>query len=256
MITAPRIGCVPYLNARPLLEGLPYPVRELVPSMLGDAFLEGEFDVALLSSIDVIASPNPCAVDGVSISSKGDVHSVVLAYQGDLDVMKKVNLDPDSHTSNLLLRIVLEEFYGFQPKYVHLKQDITIEDDLLIPTLLIGDRAIETRKRTSAHLRFLDLGGEWFSRTGLPFVFALWSLKIDYTNKTEIASLLRHTKERGIAAIGRIASGTPDPEFTRRYLGGAIRYELGEEEKLGLELFRDFLVKKGIADIQREIKYF
>jgi predicted solute-binding protein len=154
------------------------------------------------------------------------------------------------------MRIILEEFYGFQPEYVHLKEDEFIKADFLVPTLLIGDRAIQTRKRTSSRLRFLDLGGEWFSRTGLPFVFALWSLKNDYTNKTEIASLLRHTKERGIASIGRIASGTPDPEFAGRYLGGAIRYELGEDEKRGLELFRDFLTKKGIADIQMEIKYF
>jgi len=36
-----RIGCVPYLNARPLLEGIGYPVTERVPAQLRDLFREG-----------------------------------------------------------------------------------------------------------------------------------------------------------------------------------------------------------------------
>ena len=66
----PRIGSVPYLNARPLLEGLEFPITELVPAKLCDGFQQGMFDAAILSSIDVISSPDSEVVDGVSISSK------------------------------------------------------------------------------------------------------------------------------------------------------------------------------------------
>jgi predicted solute-binding protein len=57
-------------------------------------------------------------------------------------------------------------------------------------------------------------------------------------------------------AIARIASGTADPEFTKSYLGDAIRYELGEEEKRGLELFRDYLEKKSPKEIRGKIIYY
>ena len=253
-----RIGCVPYLNARPLVEGITYPIRKLVPAKLGDAFQAGEFDAALLSSIDVITVPNPCAVDGVSISSKGDVYSVVLAYQGDLKGIKKLVLDPASHTSNALLRIVLEEFHGINLEYVQYQEVKCLDFSYDHPTLLIGDRAIEARKRTSAlDVHFLDLGGEWYRNTSLPFVFALWSLRDDFTKKSELSDLLRTSKVSGMAKRQEIAAREPDPSFALHYLTESIRYDLGEEEKRGLALFHEFLIKlKIVSNIKSELSYF
>ena len=251
-----RIGCVPYLNARPLIEGLSLPVRKLIPSKLGEAFQLGEFDAALLSSIDVISSPNPCAVEGVSISSYGDVYSVVLAYQGEVRGIEKVVLDPASHTSNALLRIVLEEFYGTSPEYVQSHDLIPKNIDLLIPTLLIGDRAIKERKRTSnPGIRFLDLGGEWYRNTSLPFVFALWSLRNEFTKKNELCALLRQIKNAGIGKIAEIAARDQDSEFALHYLTEFIGYDLGDQEKAGLALFGDYLEKYKIVNIYKKIMY-
>jgi chorismate dehydratase/cyclic dehypoxanthinyl futalosine synthase len=89
--------------------------------------------------------------------------------------------------------------------------------------------------------------------TGLPFVFALWSLANDYPKKPDLASTLRNSKDLGMNAIGRIASGTEDPEFTKSYLGGAIRYDLGDDEKRGLKLFGDYLKNKDKLNITNGI---
>ena len=254
--TIPRIGCVPYLNARPLVEGITYPIRELVPAKLGDAFQAGEFDVALLSSIDVITSLQPYAVDGISISSQGDVYSVVLAYQGDLRGIKKVVLDPASHTSNALLRIVLEDFHGIFPEYVQSLELNFLDLSLEAPTLLIGDRAINERKRTtSRNIHFLDLGGEWYHNTSLPFVFALWSLRDSFTKKKETSDLLRSAKLAGLAKRAEIATGDQNPEFAQHYLTELIRYDLGVKEKAGLALFAEFLIKHKLSENNHEIKY-
>lgn len=256
--TIPRIGCVPYLNARPLVEGITYPIRELVPAKLGEAFQAGEFDVALLSSIDVIKSLHPCAVDGISISSQGDVYSVVMAYQGDLRGIKKVVLDPASHTSNALLRIVLEEFHGIFPEYVQYEKDEIAESLLVRPTLLIGDRAIESRKQAANQMvRYLDLGGEWYRHTSLPFVFALWSFRYEYTKKKELSFFLRGVKDIGLSKRAEIAAREQDPEFTLHYLTEFIQYDLGEDEKQSLALFHDLLTKlKIVSNNKLEIYYF
>jgi chorismate dehydratase len=234
----PRIGCVPYLNARPLLEGIGYDVREMVPARLGDLFLKGEFDGALLSSIDVLAMSSPDVVDGISISCRGPVLSVLLAYTGNLKDLRSVELDPSSHTSNLLAKIVLEEFFGLEPEYVQLEERVVVTP----PAVVIGDPAlILSRQPSQSGLKFLDLGEEWVRHTGLPFVFALWCLRRDYPHKSELAALLRCAKQAGLGVIDRIASGTDEPVFTKSYLGGAVRYDLGEDEKKGLELFRGYL---------------
>ena len=253
----PRIGCVPYLNARPLLEGLEAGaahVKKIVPAKLFDHYQAGEFDAALLSSIDVISMEKSEAVDGVSISSRGGVHSVVMAYTEDLQGITQVALDPSSHTSNALLRIVLEEFHGIFPQYVQ-SQSIELYKN---PRLLIGDPALSFRKQAlGSDVRFLDLGGEWFRCTGLPFVFALWAIKKDYTYKTEISDLLRSCKILGLSHRCEIAVQEDDPVFALHYLTESICYDLGEVEKRGLKLFADYLNKMKIAqNIKNNITYF
>jgi chorismate dehydratase len=181
------------------------------------------------------------------------VLSVLLAYTGELNELRSVQLDPSSHTSNYLAQIVLGDFHGLQLDYVHITERITVD----LPAVMIGDPAISYSKRTSpADARFLDLGSEWVRHTGLPFVFALWALGNDYPKKLDLASTLRNSKDLGMNAIGRIASGTADPEFTKSYLGGAIRYDLGEEEKRGLDLFRESLKKITTLKTINNINYF
>jgi chorismate dehydratase len=254
---SPRIGCVPYLNARPLVEGINYPIQELVPAKLGEAFQAGDFDVALLSSIDVITASQPCAVDGISISSRGDVYSVVLAYRGDLKRVNQVMLDPASHTSNALLRIILEEFHGLRPEYVQYQDSLVDNFAVDNPMILIGDRSIEARKGTSdPNIHFLDLGGEWFRNTSLPFVFALWSLRDSFMKKKEISELLRAAKLSGLAKRHEIAAANQDPKFAMHYLTESIRYDLGKDEKAGLALFSEFLKKYNISEIHQGIEYY
>jgi len=254
----PRVGCVPYLNARPLLEGLTFPIREMVPAELQNAYISGEFDVGLLSSIDVISMPKPSVVDGISISSRGAVFSVILAYRGALASVKRVLLDPASHTSNALLRIILSEFHGLSPEYVHsTESEYEMLADEFTARLLIGDQAVTERNRTSdSTVCFLDLGEEWFQHTSLPFVFALWILRNEYTNKKELSEALRSAKKHGVSKRSEIATRYPDPEFALRYMTDWIRYDLGEEEKRGLALFADYLKKYNIVSKVDKITYY
>jgi len=253
----PLLGCVPYLNARPLLEGLHFPIREMVPAKLGEAYQNGEFDAALLSSIDVLSLPEKSVVDGVSIASKGNVYSVILSYDGDLKSLTKVKLDPASHTSNALLQIILGEFFGLQPEFVLASEETPMIEKKGEGRLLIGDPAIAFKKSTSPTLHLLDLGGEWFRQTGLPFVFALWALRSDFAEKSALSTTLREAKRLGIAYLEKIAQRTADPNFTLHYLSECIRYDLGEKEKRGLQLFAGYLLKyQLIKSLGEPVSYF
>ena len=253
----PRIGCVPYLNARPLIEGISFPISEMVPSKLWDAYVAGCFDVALLSSIDVISIPNGQVVDDVAIASRGDVHSVFLAFTGELLSIDRVRLDASSHTSNALLRIILGEFHGIHPEYIYFRHSIPIPETFSLPTLVIGDPAIVYRKELrDPKVQFLDLGGEWYKKTGLPFVYALWAFNNEYTKKKYLSLELRKAKKQGLSNLDGIAEKSSDPLFTLRYLSKWISYEFGENEKRGLDLFGDYLRGMNIITLKNKLSYW
>src|SRR5438105_14275045 len=104
-----RIGCVKYLNARPLIRGWPGEVDFDHPSALCKRLAGGELDIALVSSLEFLRNPIYRIVDNVSISSYGSVYSVIIAHQGEISDLDEIELDPAAETSTNLLRCLLAE---------------------------------------------------------------------------------------------------------------------------------------------------
>ena len=104
-----RIGCVKYLNARPLIRGWPGNVEFDHPSALCQRLAKGQLDVALVSSFEFLRNPIYRIVDDVSISSDGPVYSVVVAHRGAFSDIEEIELDPASETAVNLLRCLLAE---------------------------------------------------------------------------------------------------------------------------------------------------
>jgi len=104
-----RIGCVKYLNARPLIRGWPGEVEFDHPSALCERLANGELDVALVSSFEFLRNPIYRIIDDVSISSDGPVYSVVVAHHGRISDVEEIGLDPASQTAVKLLRCLLAE---------------------------------------------------------------------------------------------------------------------------------------------------
>jgi predicted solute-binding protein/REP element-mobilizing transposase RayT len=104
-----RIGCVKYLNARPLIRGWPGEVEFDHPSSLCKRLANGELDVALVSSFEFLRNPIYQIVDDISIASDGPVYSVVVAHSSELSEIREIELDPASQTAVNLLRCLLGE---------------------------------------------------------------------------------------------------------------------------------------------------
>jgi len=237
-----RIGCVKYLNSRPLIHSCvrdgEVPVIFEHPAQLADDLRDGQLDAALIPVFEALRIPGLVAADGVGIACRGPVYSVLLAYRGDLRSHRVISLDPASRTSVHLAQVLLAEFHGMSPTYI--KGD---EGDARV---LIGTQAIEFRQQHGAAWNYLDFGEVWLDHTGLPFVFALWMLRADLPGVETIAEAFRVLKREGTAAIPEIVTTEEDPEFARKYLTEYIRFEVGPEEKQALELFRKLLVKHNL----------
>src|SRR6188472_2481507 len=112
-----RIGCVKYLNARPLIRGWPDNVESDHPSVLCKRLANGDLDVALVSSFEFLRNPIYRVVDGVSITAEGPVYSVIVAHRGKISDVREIALDPASLTSAALLRVLLDKL-NLQPRLV------------------------------------------------------------------------------------------------------------------------------------------
>jgi chorismate dehydratase len=214
-------------------------VRFAHPSELARDLANGALDVALVPVFEALRSPGYLAADDVAIACDGAVFSVFLAHRGPLAEVRRIALDPASLTSVKLLCVLLAEFHGLQPEFVAMDHE---ESDAM---LLIGNQAIDFRTHASGGWQFLDLGAEWKRCTGLPFVFALWLMRLDLPDAPAVAGELRALKRDGVAHIAEIVHGDRehDAALATRYLTEHIRFDCGPREKTGLERFRELLAK-------------
>lgn len=234
-----RIGCVKYLNARPLITGWDGNAVLDHPSVLCAQLACGELDVALVSSFEFLRNPIYRIIDGVSISSDGPVYSVGVAYRGDFDDAKEIVLDPAAETSGNLLRCLAAE--------LNLKPVIgsTSSAGNDSARLLIGDQAIRFRQRRGDDFRFWDLGEAWKKLRGLPFVYALWLVRPEVQNMKPVADRLRALRDQNLSHIDHVIARETEfePEFCRRYYRENLRFNFGEEEKKGLLAFAELCQK-------------
>jgi chorismate dehydratase len=246
-----RIGCVKYLNARPLIHGWPGPVVLDHPAELCRKLAGGELDVALVSSFEFLRSPVYKIVDGISISSHGPVYSVVVAYRGERPG-PEIELDPGSQTSIALLQhLMRERGAGFR--------GAGIEGGVLSPVadgrarLLIGDQAIRFRRKFGSTYRYWDLGEEWNGLTGLPFVYALWLVQPDMPDAEAIATRLRALRDQNLRDLGHVIGQEQEfyPEFCRRYYTENLRFNFGDLEKQGLREFSKICAELGLIHSDR-----
>ena len=234
-----RIGCVKYLNARPLIQGWPNEVVLDHPSSLCAQLARGDLDVALVSSFEFLRNPIYRIVDGISIASDGPVYSVVVAHHGKFDEVRKISLDPAAQTSGNLLRCLLGE--------LKLNARVTSEASSSDESahLLIGDQAIRFRQQHYRDFEFWDLGKEWQKVRGVPFVYALWLVRPEVENPKSIADRLRALRDANLEDMDTIISGETEfsAEFSRRYYRDYLRFSLGENEKRGLHAFAELCQK-------------
>lgn len=236
----PRIGSVPYLNAAPLTYGLEGEVLMAPPSKLAELIRAGELDAALVSVTEVLFNSGYDVLDGVSVSSRGEVKSVFLAHRIPLEEIAEIQCDTASLTSINLLRVLLAE-RGYKPALVPLPSYESAEDYPAV--LIIGDPALRFLGGNHSHAIW-DLGTAWQKFTGLPFVYAIWALRRGAHNEA-LRKRLREAKALGLSQMDALISQRREftPEFRRAYLGGHIRYELGDAEKNGLTRFIELLRK-------------
>jgi predicted solute-binding protein len=227
-----RLGCVPYLNARPLLWGLEAELA--VPAILSQRFNAGHFDAALIPIYETLRLSEPLIADGFGVCSSGPVHSVVVVHRRPLEEEPEILLDPASRTSSHLLRVLLAKRHGIFPRLVEKSGNPDVA------RLIIGDPAMEFQRDMAPAWSVYDLGRGWQEWTGLPFVFAAWTLAKNAPSG--LADILREAARSGLRARKEIAAREADPAAALDYMTRSIHYPIGVAEKQAIGTFRELLI--------------
>src|SRR5688572_13981038 len=108
-----KLGAVSYLNTKPLVYGLPATGDGIdlvfdLPSRLADRLAAGEFDVALIPSVEFCQSPQYTIVSDACIGCRGPVFSVKLFSRVPVAEIKTLALDEGSRTTAALIQILLK----------------------------------------------------------------------------------------------------------------------------------------------------
>lgn len=180
---AMKLGYIDYLNCFPfyyhMLEQQPLDHVDVIsgyPSTLNRMMLEGELDMSPISAAtcadindEILVLPDFC------LSSVGYVSSVLLISRLPIHALhhKKIGVTTASHTSIVLLKILMNRYIQVEPEYIPI--DPMPRLDGLDAALVIGNEAMTVHADSS---RFTyDLGELWLDKTGFPVVFAVFAVR-------------------------------------------------------------------------------
>ena len=244
-----RLGRIGYVNMAPVFYRVDASYQEVVgvPTGLNRALLDGECDLAPISSIEYARHADGLRIlPRLCVSSEGAVDSIQLVSRAPLERVRSVAVTPESATSVVLTRVLLPE-----ASHVPLGEDADA-------TLLIGDAALQSAFHDPTP--HYDLGRLWQERIGLPMVFAVWACPdpppegLSELEDALVASVrLARAEPERLAYEASECYGYP-PGFLARYFE-KLRYRFGPRERAGLLTFCELARDVGELDRVPELRF-
>ncbi|RYY34390.1 MAG: radical SAM protein [Sphingobacteriaceae bacterium] len=242
-----RISAVSYTNTKPFIYGLEHSgildkidLSLDIPADCAQKLIDDKADIGLIPVAATLNLPEWHIVADYCIGANGAVNSVFIFSNTEVHNIKKVQIDPQSRTSNNLAKVLLKNYWKITPEFITGADDYSLSTDDDTAFVQIGDR---TFGKKDNYPYAYDLAEEWKKFTGLPFVFAAW-----IANKPipqEFINEFNQALKLGLDNREALFSELPQrPDFDiHDYLLNKIDFNLTNEKKQALYLFLDYIGK-------------
>lgn len=145
---------------------------------------------------------------------------------------------------------------GLRPTYATMPPDLPTMLREADAAVLIGDPALRaTFGVRPSGTTVLDLGQAWREDSGAPMVFAVWAARAEFADAhpglvKDVAEAFRASLDLALEQIDTVAAAAArweelDAATLARYFR-ALDFRLGPEQRDGLRLFAERLVRRGI----------
>lgn len=241
-----RIGHMPYLNSEVFYRAMPPGYCELTtmpPRAMAAAVERGELDGGPLPVAEVMRMGEKVrAVGELGVACYGAALSVLLFSEvpsTELD-NERIAVTAETATSVQLVRVLASDKWHVNPVLVG-------QGEPARARLVIGDDALEMKNRALWPYTY-DLGEEWRSLTGLPFVFAVWAMRSDLSEVQieEFETVLKDAYCEGRQMVNEIAASRANSYIAADQASAYIRhftYTIGAAELNGIQEFRERLAR-------------
>jgi chorismate dehydratase len=269
-----RVAAIDFLNPAPLMWDFEHPplAAELAqhyqltytqPSECAARLLRGNADLGLIPIAAL--TPELAVVPGCVIASRDEVRSIQLivkqrdkaASTGDaLRGVRTIAGDTASRSSLAYTQVLFRKFLGAQPGFLPAPADPIAMLRSADAALLIGDPALlalEARdqiEQQSGPCLWIDIAHEWHTRTGLPWVAAVWAVRPESLGSKTLSpdrliEDLNRSRDHGLTHIDDlVVEWTPRialaPAAIHSYLTQNIHYVLDPACMETIQLFRRY----------------
>ena len=264
-----RIGRIPYVNCYPVYgavdRGLVTLDGELisgVPTSLNALMAAGSLHISVVSAVEYARdSARYLLLPDLAISCDGPVRSVMLFSKRPVQELdgRRVLVSRSSMTAVALLELLFDHVWRAEPDFIPGDAEIgdiaRFDEEPHDARLVIGDAALLLDGSATPYAYRYDLGSEWKTWTGLPFVFAVWVAQ----RTTPVAEALRvhagliASRDWGLAHLDVLAEQAAQTtgmslEVCHEYLSG-LDYRLSYPHLAGLtDFFRRLVLAGHVPD--------
>jgi chorismate dehydratase len=271
-----RVAAIDFLNPAPLMWDLEHPpfaaqlaphyeLHYTAPAECAANLLAARADLGLIPIAAL--TPELAIVPGLTIASLDEVRSIQLVVKlksGSLDEdpddalrsVRTIAADTASRSSLAYTHILFRKFLGIEPEFHPAPANPIAMLQTADAALLIGDPALlalESRDQIERHIGpclWIDIAHQWRTRTGLPWVAAVWAVRPESLGphsrtRTQLIDDLTQSRDHGQAHIDDLVrEWTPriplTPAAIHSYLTRNIHYHLDADCLETLYLFRRY----------------
>ncbi len=260
-----RISAISFLNTAPLMWDFEhrdaaqhFEISYTIPSACAAALAANQADIGIIPAVTYAQIPGLVILPNIAIAAKDHVRSILLISHKPMEDVRKVAADTSSRTSVALTQVLFAKFFGGPRELTPHPPDLDAMLAAHDAALLIGDAALLAEAQISQRrLYSYDLAHEWRVRTGKPFVFAFWAVRLDALSRlakgVNLAKVFQQSRDHGIqpestAMLAKEWSqrlGLSEDDVTS-YLTQNIHYHLDRENHAGLQLFLQYAQELGL----------
>ena len=266
-----RISAISFLNTAPLMwdfehaaAARDFAIEYTIPSACAAALVANQADIGIIPAITYAEIPGLVILPNIAIAAKDFVRSILLVSKKPIEQVETVATDTSSRTSVALLQVLFAKFFGghrqLTPHAPQLDAMLRSRD----AALLIGDAALEMPANKDYFV--YDLAHLWHERTGQPFVFAFWAIRLDSLDRAprdlDLVKVFQQSRDHGL-----------EPENLRTiahqwssklrlseadiytYLTENVHYYLDRQTHAGLQLFLRYAQEIGLIPSPPELRF-
>ncbi len=204
-----KISAISFLNTVPLMwdfEHAPsqeirenFEIEYTLPSLCAQALREGTADIGIIPVITTAQIPGLVVLPDIAIASLNKVRSIQLVSKKPIEEIRTVAVDTSSRTSVGLVQVLLTKFFGGARELTPMAPALGPMLESCDAGLLIGDPAMVVK---TDGLYAYDLAEIWRAKTGLPFVFAVWTVRkaalAEMRTGVDLAGIFRRSRDHGL----------------------------------------------------------